>query len=193
MSGQLEHCNGTYRRGTDGVWRYPWGDPVPGATDLTLADLLAIHYGTDLAGARLPLRAVSRSELAWLTGQSEDLDQVFVRRRGTNPPDTGDLVVGMWAPELHVLTMLTVNEIAELAGVSKATIDSYRYRGYLPEPQTTRGRTPLWARPIVQRWLTTRPGCGWRSDIYGTQRAGRTGPARAGAAAEATAPAGSED
>lgn len=169
-TGELEHCNGTYRRDADGVWRYHWGDPVPGAVDLTLADLLAIQNGTDIEGARVPLRAVSQAELAWLTGRSDDLDRVFVRRRGSHPPDTGDLVVGMWAPELHVLTMLTVTEIAELADVSKATIDSYRYRGYLPEPQATRGRTPLWARPIVQRWLRTRPGCGWRSDIYGTER-----------------------
>ncbi len=180
MSTELEHGNGTYRRGTDGVWRYPWGDPVPGATDLTVADLLAIHHGTDVETARIPLRAVSQAELEWLTGRNGELDQIFVRRRGPQGPDTGDLVVGMWAPELHVLTMLTVNEIADLAEVSKATIDSYRYRGYLPEPQATRGRTPLWARPIVQRWLTTRPGCGWRSDIYGTERPGRTGPDRAG-------------
>jgi hypothetical protein len=188
VSGELEHCNGTYKRGTDGVWRYPWGDPVPGAVDLTLADLLAIQQGCDLDGARIPLRAVSQSELAWLTGRSEDLDRVFVRRRGSSPPDTGDLVVGMWAPELHVLTMLTVNDIAELAGVSKATIDSYRYRGYLPEPQATRGRTPLWARPIVQRWLDTRPGCGWRTDIYGAERPGRPATAGTSAAADAGTP-----
>lgn len=175
MDGELEHGNGAYRRGSDGTWRYSWGDPVPGAVDLTLADLVAIHHGGDAGdAARVPLPGVGEAELSWLSDKGTDLDRVFVRRRGSAPPSTGDLVVGMWAPELHVLTMLTVDEVAELVGVSKATVDSYRYRGYLPEPQATPGRTPLWARPVVSHWLATRPGCGWRTDIYGTATGGRT-------------------
>jgi predicted DNA-binding transcriptional regulator AlpA len=97
----------------------------------------------------------------------------------------GDLIVGMQAPELHILTMLTVGDIAEVAGVSKATIDSYRYRGVLPEPQATSGRTPLWARPIIRHWLATRSGPGWRSDLYGERDAANGGGPETSPAASA--------
>jgi hypothetical protein len=121
------------------------------------------------------MRPLAPLELAWLRRESAEVDAVFVRRPPAGQePGMGDLVVGMLAPELHVMTMLTVADIGQLAGVSKASIDSYRYRGYLPEPQATRGRPPLWARPIVRRWLQTRPGCGWRSDLYGDGRLTRT-------------------
>ena len=165
MSAELRYCDGTYVRDPEGTWRYSWGDAVPGAVDLTLADLLAIHQPAFDPATPLDARPVGRQELEWL--RDENLDNVLVRRNGRGAPTSGDLIVGMSAPELQVHTMLTVGDIAELAKVSKATIDSYRYRGYLPAPQVIRGRTPLWSRPVVQRWLQTRPGCGWRSDIYG--------------------------
>ena len=34
----LTCCRGAYQRDTSGVWRYAWGDPVPGASDLTVAE-----------------------------------------------------------------------------------------------------------------------------------------------------------
>ena len=164
MSDQL-FCNGTYAR-VDGVWRYPWGDEVAGAIDLTLGDLIRIDDQADCAEAVRTFRPLSDAELRWLRGETPVSDDVMVRRRPGYRPHAGDLIIGLLAPELHPLTMLTVGEIAEAAGVSKATIDSYRYRGCLPEPQSARGRTPLWARPIVRHWLATRPGPGWRTDIY---------------------------
>jgi hypothetical protein len=165
MRAELTCCNDTYTRTADGTWRYPWDDPVPGARDLTLADVLSLqHAGID--PAELSMRPLSEQELAWVRGETASLDAVLVRRPANGTPGVGDLVLGMLAPELHVLTMMTVADIGELAGVSKATVDSYRYRGILPAPQATRGRTPLWSRPIVHRWMQTRPGCGWRSDLY---------------------------
>jgi hypothetical protein len=164
---ELSCCNGTYTRDPDGVWRYPWGDAVPGGRDLTLADLLALQVEDDDLEA-LAMRPLSPAERAWIRGEATGIDLVLVREPFAGAAvGVGDLVVGMLAPELHVVTMLTVADIGELAGVSKTTVDSYRYRGSLPEPQVTKGRTPLWARPIVRRWLQTRPGCGWRSDLYG--------------------------
>lgn len=161
----LLFCNGTYSR-IDGVWRYPWGDEVPGAMDLTLGDLIRLDNQADCAEAVRTFRPLSDAERRWLRGDTCMSDQVMVRRRPGYRPHAGDLIIGLLAPELHPLTMLTVGEIAEAAEVSKATIDSYRYRGCLPEPQAARGRTPLWARPIVRHWLATRPGPGWRTDIY---------------------------
>ncbi|GGI03007.1 helix-turn-helix transcriptional regulator [Egicoccus halophilus] len=166
MSRELTCCNDTYVRGTDAVWRYRWSEPVPGAVDLTLADVFAIHLGPNDS---VPMRQLSPDEVSWVKGEAADLENVLLRpSRNGRSAGVGDLVVGMQAPELHVLTMLTVADIGQLAGVSKATIDSYRYRGYLPAPQATRGRTPLWARPIIRHWLDNRPGCGWRTDLYGS-------------------------
>jgi hypothetical protein len=153
VSQRLRYANDTYERDEFGVWRYRWGDPVPGARDLTLADLLAIHT-SDVAATR----ELGRAELEWLSGERDDIGDVLVQQHGDRTPTTGDLVVGMAAPELHVQLMLTVADVADLAHVSKATIDSYRSRGSLPEPQVQRGRTPLWSRPVIRRWLATRPG-----------------------------------
>jgi hypothetical protein len=175
MNEQL-FCNGTYAR-IDGIWRYPWGDEVPGAMDLTLGDLIRIDSQCDCVEAIQGFRPLSEAERRWLGGDASMADQVLVRQRPGYRPHAGDLIIGLLAPELHPLTMLTVGEIAEAAEVSKATIDSYRYRGYLPEPQAARGRTPLWARPIVRHWLATRPGPGWRTDIY--DKKPRRGAARA--------------
>ena len=148
------------------MWRYPWGDEVAGAVDLTLGDLIRIDNQADCAEAVRTFRPLSDAERSWLRGETPMNDDVMVRRRPGYRPHAGDLIIGLLAPELHPLTMLTVGDIAEAAEVSKATIDSCRYRGCLPEPQAARGRTPLWARPIVRHWLATRPGPGWRTDIY---------------------------
>ena len=177
-------CNGTYAR-IDGVWRYPWGDEVAGAVDLTLGDLIRIDSRCDCAEAVRTFRPLSDAERSWLRGETPMNDDVMVRRRPGYRPHAGDLIIGLLAPELHPLTMLTVGDIAEAAEVSKATIDSCRYRGCLPEPQAARGRTPLWARPIVRHWLATRPGPGWRTDIYtGKSRPGT----RRGAAVSSRTP-----
>jgi predicted DNA-binding transcriptional regulator AlpA len=167
MPRTLRFCNDTYVRDEGGVWRYPWGAPVPGATDLSVADLLQIDPQAPLDADGF--RHLTEEERAWLTGRCADVDQVFVRRRGRQPPDAGDVILGMAAPELHPLALMTVSEVARAAGVSKATIDSYRHRGSLPAPQVVRGRTPLWARPIISHWLATRPGPGWRTDVYRRQ------------------------
>jgi hypothetical protein len=164
MPRTFRFCNDTYVRDEGGVWRYPWGTPVPGATDLSVADLLQLDPFAPLDADGF--RQLTAEERAWLTGRCADVDHVLVRRRGQQPPDAGDVILGMAAPELHPLALMTVSDVARAAGVSKATIDSYRHRGSLPAPQVVRGRTPLWARPIVSHWLATRPGPGWRSDLY---------------------------
>lgn len=173
----LTTCNDTYTRDAHGIWCYPWGHPVPKAIDLTLSDLMAIDGTVGCTEGIEALRPLTAAERRWLTGQSTGTDQILVRDRPGHRPHAGDLIVGMSAPELQAMTMLTVADISEAAGVSKSTIDSYRYRGYLPEPQIIRGRTPLWARPIVRRWLDDRPGPGWRSDLYVDESATSATPA----------------
>lgn len=186
-------CNASYARIED-VWHYAWGEEVPGAIDLTLEDLMRIDDQCACVATVRAFRPVTEAEHRWLGGDLSASDQVLLRRRPGYRPHVGDLIIGLLAPELHPLTMLTVGEVAEATEVSKSTIDSYRYRGYLPEPQVTRGRTPLWARPIIRHWLATRPGPGWRTDIYDTKRCqggsseAASGPSRRGAQTPSTSP-----
>jgi len=159
----LSSCNGTYVRGP-ARWCYRWGGAVPGASDLTLRDLMSVHGGGSVEQIER-YRPLTDAERAWLNGDQHAIRHVVVVRPEGRRPDLGDLVVTLSAPELHVMALLTVNDIAQAAGVSKATIDSYRHRGDLPQPQVVRGRTPLWSRPVVVHWLAHRPGAGWRTDL----------------------------
>jgi hypothetical protein len=162
VSEPVAFCNGTYHRHPSGIWTYAWREPVPGARDLTLREALAQRQ-VDPESTRDA--AVTQDEWEWATGLGPISRPVVLEAPGGGR----DVVVGMDAPELNVLYMLTVAEVADLAAVSKATIDSYRYRGYLPEPQVVRGRTPLWSRPVIRHWLCNRPGSGWRTDVYGSR------------------------
>lgn len=55
---------------------------------------------------------------------------------------------------------LSIEDVAELAGVSPATIRSYRARGYLPAPDIVLGQSPGWTEKAIRQWLTNRPGRG---------------------------------
>lgn len=129
--------HGLYTRDDDGTWRYPWGEVVPGARDLTVGDLRCLGSRAAEAHPNAPV----------------------------------DHVVGMDAPELQVDVVLTIGDVAALVGVSPATITAYRRRGGFPEPQAVLGRTPVWSRPVVEHWMASRPGNGWRTDLYGDRAA----------------------
>ena len=150
---------GTYTRDAGGVWRYPWGETVPGARDVLLSHVLHLFRSTQRADGRT-LRSPDLEAVAERYGVAAPL-------LARNAAGNADAVVGMAAPEVDAAAMMTVADLAQAAYVSKATIDSYRYRGLLPEPQLIVARTPLWARPIVSRWLEQRPGPGWRTDVRG--------------------------
>ena len=146
----MEAFAGTYRRDRHGVWRYAWGDPVPGSGDVRLSEVLALHLATSLRHA--DPGALRREEVASICAPYGIARAQLVRTDG----GTTDAIVGMRAPEVEAAAMMTVADVAEAASVTKATIDSYRYRGLLPEPQLVVARTPLWARPIIGRWLDER-------------------------------------
>ena len=154
-------CYGVYRRTRDGQWLYPWGEPVPGARDLTVRDVLRLglaERNDDIAMSELATHLLDDALV------DHDVDAVG---DGGGHADLADRVIGMEAPELHVRAMVTISDIAEMVEVAPDTIAAYRYRGYLPEPQAVIGRTPVWSRPVIRHWLQTRPGNGWRTDIYG--------------------------
>lgn len=162
MQPTLQTCNGTYRRDDAGRWRYPWGEEVPGAHDLTLE-----------TARQLGVSQVDVDDHVLDGSGSLTRDGGVAANGPVGTNGSGELVIGMIAPELIASLMLCVSDISEIAGVTKATIDSYRYRGYLPEPQVVRSRTPLWTRPIIHHWMQNRPGCGWRTDVYGNDRQSR--------------------
>ena len=152
---------GTYHRDADGVWRYPWGAPVPGARDVLFSHVLHLFRSTQ--HPRTDPRTLDPPDLEAVAERYGVAAPLLARNAAGN----ADAVVGMAAPEVDAAAMMTVADLAQAAYVSKATIDSYRYRGLLPEPQLIVARTPLWARPIVSRWLEQRPGPGWRTDVRG--------------------------
>lgn len=130
-------CRGAYHRTSDGVWCYPWGARVPGALDLILREG----------------RSASR------TPPGAELDPAVVLR-GIDAPvavvvagGAHELVVGILAPELLDGAMLSVGDIAELAGTSKARVDSACFSGELAAPQRVVDGTRWWARPFVVRWI----------------------------------------
>lgn len=55
--------------------------------------------------------------------------------------------------------LLTTLDVARLAGVTPATVRRYTHRGSLPKPDRHIGRTPVWERATVDRWLAERPRC----------------------------------
>ena len=52
---------------------------------------------------------------------------------------------------------LTISEIAELTGLKVDTINKYRNRNTLPEPDNVIGRTPTWKRETIETWNALRP------------------------------------
>jgi predicted DNA-binding transcriptional regulator AlpA len=57
---------------------------------------------------------------------------------------------------------LTSDELADRLGIKRGSIYRYRVRGDLPPPDELVGRTPLWRKETIEKWLTERPGQGWR-------------------------------
>lgn len=63
------------------------------------------------------------------------------------------------------MTWLTVRQVAEISGLSPATVYSYRTRGILPPPDDYIGSTPVWRPATIRRWKASRPGQGARTDL----------------------------
>lgn len=55
------------------------------------------------------------------------------------------------------LDLLDTAGVAELAGLPPATIRTYLHRGAIPEPDFRAGRSPVWRRKTIEKWLATRP------------------------------------
>jgi hypothetical protein len=70
----------------------------------------------------------------------------------------GEIVMN--APELLASEMLTTTDLAQLIGVEPASVSRMLTRGQVCVPQVRLGKSPLWARPVVEYWRGNRPGRG---------------------------------
>ena len=159
-----------YIRDRRGRWRYEaTGLPVPGARDITLDRLYDFPHdgGFVLVPAGL---AREKDELDWcrkvdvgeravvLDGHAREMLEVPLpewEARQHAP-------LGLDAPELSPSRLLNLQAVAQLAGVSRATIASYSSRKQtgFPEPVARFTSVPVWSEPIIRHWLSTRPGHG---------------------------------
>jgi predicted DNA-binding transcriptional regulator AlpA len=168
-------CNGTYERHPDG-WRYAWGEPVPGAEDMTISSL----YNLPVVGRWVLVPrslAANEPELSWCLDYPEPDEgerERLARMRANDPAIPADTMlvplaewdrrasepIGMWAPELHPERLLDVAAVARLAGVTPETVRTYLSRGTIPRPQGHLMGSPWWTRPVIERWLAERRGPG---------------------------------
>ena len=55
---------------------------------------------------------------------------------------------------------ITLQEIAELSGLTPGSLNVYKSRGTLPLPIRKFGSTPVWERSTIVEWIACRPGVG---------------------------------
>lgn len=107
----MEHtrCYGVYERTREGVWLYPWGQPVTDARDIRVRDVLrlGVAHGRSRIDRQALVEALRDDPLVCLPAVA-DADVDLTSQHAL------DLVVGTGAPELHVRAMMTTTDIATL-------------------------------------------------------------------------------
>lgn len=149
-----------------GVWVYEWGGRVPGARALLLGDLYEFPVAERARGLVMlvPLVLVeSVAELGWCAAwwdprQRGGTADLVLEVPASAWESRADEVVGMWAPELMADRMLDSEAVAKMAKMRARTVANYLARGRMPAPTIRLGGSPLWCRPVIMRWLATRPG-----------------------------------
>jgi predicted site-specific integrase-resolvase len=63
-----------------------------------------------------------------------------------------------------VVELVGLTQIAERLGVARATVDSWRRRGQLPEPHQMVGIHPLWDWERLNSWLRAKKVAPMESD-----------------------------
>jgi hypothetical protein len=146
-----------YRRDRLGRWRYNDGGYVPGASDVTLGHLY--RFVTDKNTCYIPtVHARNEPSLAWArrypltTSGSLVCHNVPVSTWTT----AQRYVVSLSAPELCADQLIDTRKLAELLGVRPASVAAYLHRGRLPQPVARIANSPVWARPVLARWIANR-------------------------------------
>ncbi len=142
-----------YRPGQlwDGATEEYYQRPVPAAVTVTAEDLL---QGGNPARARL----LSITELdvdAAPSGRWRDDLALWASRRHGSLTDS---TVTLAAPELTGDQLVSVTEMAQIAGIGASTLRAYvsRGEGDVPLPQATVHGRSVWARPVAEEWAEQR-------------------------------------
>jgi hypothetical protein len=146
-----------YRPGQ--VWDGPdekyYRRPVPAAVTVTAKDTLT---GGDPARARvLPITELDVESVldSPPAGDWRDALALWVSRHGGDPARA---VVSLAAPELTGDQLVSVAEMAGIAGIGASTLRAYvsRREGDVPLPQSTVGGRSMWARLVAEEWAEQR-------------------------------------
>ena len=145
-----------YHRDADGIWRYASdGTPVPDAVDLTRSCVYQVQRVGDQVLIPTRTTVLDHDVKRWLARIGAREEPHGHSRVASVPAvewDRIDTWVGMSAPELQLWAVLCLQDVSALTGYSPSTMRVYRSRGLLVGPQRTIARTPLWSRPVVERW-----------------------------------------
>ncbi|GIH18974.1 MerR family transcriptional regulator [Rugosimonospora africana] len=129
--------------------------PVPAATTITAADLLAA--GDADAGRGRVLRIEEVDVDAPLGGRWLDDLAAWAAHREA-PDSLSGCVVRVTAPELSADAMVGIGEMAEIADIVASTLRAYlsRGEGEIPPPQAVVAGRSVWARPVAEEWAEQR-------------------------------------
>lgn len=73
--------------------------------------------------------------------------------------------------QLPLYKIRTMADFADAVGCALNTMQSYRSRGYLPEPYAYVQDVPVWSDAQMRAFLRTRPGRGARRDVIAAEDA----------------------
>jgi hypothetical protein len=173
--------DGAYARDELGTWFDTLtGAEVPGASDLVLRDLYDPPID-ELDGALVrivPRTWASRHPehpLAWIFAYADLGGREPVAVPAAAWEERADEPVAMAAPELHPHHLIGVDGVAAHLGVTPATVRSYLARAQMPAPVTRIGGSPVWPRPLIERWIATRRVSG-RAAPAGERQLDETAP-----------------
>ncbi|MEU0155622.1 hypothetical protein [Micromonospora fulviviridis] len=127
---------------------------VPAASTVTVADILttdpgdqAVILNIDDVDTEIGLQGPWRAHLA-----------AWVALRNSTSRPLSRCVVQLTAPELGADQLVTVTEMAEIAGLSPSTLRAYMTRGEssIPAPQAVVGGRNMWSRVVAEEWAEQR-------------------------------------
>lgn len=68
------------------------------------------------------------------------------------------------------MQLLSQKAVAKKTGLSFSTVQTYRKRGTLPEPDAVLDNKPLWTEATIEGWMTERAGVVSDADYTGQAR-----------------------
>lgn len=130
---------------------------VPAAMTVHAADLLGAGGGSADQAAVLAIEDVDVDEPR-RPGRWRDALAAWAARRRADAPPLQRCVVQFNAPELAADQLVSVAQLAEIAGIGASTLRAYLARGEneIPAPQATPAGRSMWSLPVAEEWAEQR-------------------------------------